>query len=100
MYSTHNEGKPVVAEKFRRVNSIKRMTAIGRKYYFGFLNKLVDECNNTYNNSIGGTQFMLIILLCLKKLNWVTNLLNLKLVIKSELLGIRMFLANVTPKAG
>ena len=69
MYSTHNEGKPVVDEKFRRVKSIKRMTAIGRKSYFGFLNKLVDEWNNTYNNSIGVTQFMLIILLCLKKLN-------------------------------
>ena len=69
MYSTHNEGKPVVDEKFRRVKSIKRMTAIGRKSYFGFLYKLVDEWNNTYNNSIGVTQFMLIILLCLKKLN-------------------------------
>ena len=41
MYSTHNEGKPVATEKFRRVKSIKRMAAIGRKSYFGFLNKLV-----------------------------------------------------------
>ena len=29
------------------------MTANDSKPYFGYLNKLVDDCNNTYHRSIG-----------------------------------------------
>ena len=46
MYSTHNEGKSVVAERFIRTlkNKIhKHMTATSKKAYFDNLNDIVDE---------------------------------------------------------
>ena len=52
MYSTHNEGKPVVAERFIRTlkNKIyKHMTAISKNVYFDVLNDIVDKYNNTYH---------------------------------------------------
>ena len=55
MYSTHNEGKSVVAERFIGTldNKIyKRMTAISKNVYFNILNDIVDEYNNTYHKTI------------------------------------------------
>ena len=55
MYSTYNEGKSVVAERFIRTlkNKIyKHMTAISKKVYFDVLNYIVDEYNNTYHRTI------------------------------------------------
>ena len=55
MYLTYNEGKSVVAEKFIRTlkNKIyKHMTAISKNVYFGVLNDIVDEYNNTYHKTI------------------------------------------------
>ena len=55
MYSTHNECKSVIAERFiKMLNSkmYKRMTANDSKSYLLYLNKLVDEFNNTYRHSI------------------------------------------------
>ena len=49
MYSTYNEGKSVVAERFIRTlkNKIyKHMTAISKNVY------LVDKYNNTYHKTI------------------------------------------------
>ena len=51
MYSTYNEGKSVVAERFIRTlkNKIyKHMTAISKNVYFDVLDDIVDEYNNTY----------------------------------------------------
>ena len=56
MYSSHNEGKLVVAERFIRSlrgKIYKKMTANNSKSYLDYLNKLVDECSNTYHRSIG-----------------------------------------------
>ena len=56
MYSTHNEGKSVVAERFIRTlkNKIyKHMTAISKNVYYDVLDNIVDEYNNTYHNTIG-----------------------------------------------
>ena len=56
MYSTHNEGKSVVAERFIRNlkdKIYKKMTANHSKYYLSCLNDLVDENNNTYHHLIG-----------------------------------------------
>ena len=53
MLSTHNEGKSVIAERFIKTlksKIFKRMTANGRKSYLSYLNKLVDEYNNTYHH--------------------------------------------------
>ena len=44
--------------------------------------------------------FMLIILIFMKNLNQVCKFLNLKLVIESGLISIRIFLAKVTQKNG
>ena len=51
MYSTYNEGKSVVAERFIRTlkNTIyKNMTAVSKNVYFDVLNDIVDTYNNTY----------------------------------------------------
>ena len=55
MYSTYNEGKPVVAERFIRTlkNKIyKHMTAVSKNVYFDVLDDIVDEYNNTYHKTI------------------------------------------------
>ena len=54
MYSTFNEGKSVVAERFIRTlknNIFKHMTAISKNVYFDVLDDIV----NKYNNTIHGT---------------------------------------------
>ena len=43
MYSTHNEGKSVIAKK----------TANDSKSYLSYLNKLVDQYSNTYHHPVG-----------------------------------------------
>ena len=51
MYSTYNEGKSVVAERFIRTlkNKIyKHMTTISKNVYFDVLADIVDGYNNTY----------------------------------------------------
>ena len=55
MYSIHNEGKSVVAERFIRTlkNKIyKYMTAISKNVYIDKLDDIVDEYNNTYHKTI------------------------------------------------
>ena len=55
MYSTNNEGKSVVAERFIRTlkNKIyKYMTAISKNLYIDKLDDIVQEYNNTYHTTI------------------------------------------------
>ena len=55
MYSTYNEGKSVVAERFIQTlkNKINNhMTAISKNVYFDLLDDIVDKCNNTYHKTI------------------------------------------------
>ena len=55
IYSTYNEGKSVVAERFIRTlkNKIfKHMTAISRNVYFDVLDDIVNKYNNTVHRSI------------------------------------------------
>ena len=55
MYSTHNEEKSVVAERFIGTlkNKIYRhMTAISKNVYFDVLDDIVDKYNNTYHKAI------------------------------------------------
>ena len=54
-YSTHNEGKSVVAERFIRTlrsRIYKYMTAISKNVYIDKLDDIVDEYNNTYHTTI------------------------------------------------
>ena len=55
MYSTCNEGKSVVAERFIRTlkNKIfKHMTAVSKNVYFDVLDDVVNKSNNTVHRSI------------------------------------------------
>ena len=55
MYSTHNKGKSVVAERFIKTleNVIyKHMITTSKNVYFNVLNDIVDEYNNTYHRTI------------------------------------------------
>ena len=55
MYSTHNEGKYVVAERFIRTlkNKIyKYMTSISKNVYIDKLDDIVNKYNNTYHSTI------------------------------------------------
>ena len=50
MYSTHNEGKLVVAERFIKTlksKIFKHMTAVSKNVYFDVLDNVVDKYNNT-----------------------------------------------------
>ena len=55
MYSTYNEGKSVVAERFIRTlkNKLyKHMTATGKKVYYDILDGVVNKYNNTKHSTI------------------------------------------------
>ena len=55
MYSTYNEGKSVVAERFIRTlkNKLyKHMTAAGKNVYYDVLDDVVNKYNNTKHSTI------------------------------------------------
>ena len=55
MYSTYNQGKSVVAERFIRTlksKLYKHMTAIGKNVYYGVLDDLVNKYNNIKHSTI------------------------------------------------
>ena len=55
MYSIHNEGKSVVAERFIRTlktKIYKYMTSISKNVYIDKLDNIVNEYNNTYHITI------------------------------------------------
>ena len=98
MYSTHNERKSVVAERFIRIlkNKIfKLMTAISKNVYFNVLGDIVNKYNNTVHKAIK-----------MRPIDVTTNFyaeykedsnkktLNLKLVILSEFLSTKTFFAK------
>ena len=49
IYSTHDEGKLVIAERFIKTLKAK---IYDRKCYLSYLNKLLDQYSNTYHHSI------------------------------------------------
>ena len=55
MYSTNNEGKSVVAERFIRMlksKIYKHMTSISKNVYIDKLDDIVNEYNNAYHTAI------------------------------------------------
>ena len=55
MYSTHNEGKSVVAEKsirYLKSNIYKYMTSVSKNVFIDKLDDIVNRCNNTYHSTI------------------------------------------------
>ena len=85
MYSAHNEGKSVVAERFIRTlksKIYKYMTSISKNMYIDKLDDIVDEYNNTYHTTIKMKPIDVKdnnTLILAKKL--IIKILNLKLVI-------------------
>ena len=52
IYSTHNEGKSVVAERFIRTVKNKILTVISKNIYFDVLDDIADKYNNTVHRTI------------------------------------------------
>ena len=55
MYSTHNEGKSVAAERFVRTSKneiYKQMTAVSKNVFIDKIDDIVDEYKNTYHRTI------------------------------------------------
>ena len=78
----------------------KQTTANDSKSYYSYLNKLVDEYNNTHHRSINKKPIDADYTALSEKLRQILKLLNLKLVIESELLKYKMFFAKFTQKIG
>ena len=73
MYSTCNEGKSVIAERFIKTlkdTIYKKMTANDSKSSLSCLNKLLDQYNNPYHHSIGNKKPIKCWLFCLDWTNW------------------------------
>ena len=97
MYSTHNEGKSVVAERFIRTlkNKIyKYLTSISKNVYIEKLDDIVNKYNNTYLRAIKmksvDAKSSTYIDSLVKKL--MIKILHLKLVILLEYQYIKIFL--------
>ena len=77
MYSTHNEEKSVLAERFIRTlkkKIYKYMTDVSQNVYVDKLDNIINEYNNTYHRTIKMTLLMMLMI----------KILNLKLVIMLE----------------
>ena len=80
MYSTYNEGKSVVAERFIRTlkNKLyKHMTATGKNIYYDVLDDIVNEYNNTKHNTIKMKYMLEIIKQCIL-MNIMKKIVDLK----------------------
>ena len=78
MYSTYNEGKSVVAERFIRTlknKILKHMAAISKNIYFDVL----DDIFNKYNNTAHRTIRMKIIYILIQLWKLMIKIQNLKL---------------------
>ena len=68
------------------------MVANGNKSYLPYLNKWVDQFNNTYHHSINKNSINADYSALTEKLKRIMKLLNLKLMIELELLGMKICL--------
>ena len=83
MYSIHNEGKSVVAERFIRTlktKIYKYMTSVSKNVYIDKLDDRVGEYNNTYHRTIKMKPIEIIHISILRK-KLMIKIPNLKLVI-------------------
>ena len=76
------------------------MTASNRKSYLSYLNKLVDQYNNTYRHSINKKPINVDYSALTEQIETDHKAPNLMLMIESELLSIKIFLVKVTLKMG
>ena len=97
IYSTNNEGKSVVAERFIRTLKTKiwkYMTSISKTMCINKLNDIVNEYNNTYHRTIKmkpvDVKDNIYILTFLMKI--IKKILNSKFVIMLEYQNTKIFL--------
>ena len=76
------------------------MTANSSKFYPAYLNKLVDQYNNTYHHSISEKPINADYSVLTERLIRILKLLSVELMIESELLSIRIFSVKVTLRIG
>ena len=76
------------------------MTACDSKYYLSYLNKLVDENNNSYDISLAKKPVDADYSAFTEEIQKHSKAPNLKLGRESGLLGTRIFLAKVALKIG
>ena len=96
MYSTYNEGKSVVAERFIRTlkNKLyKHMTTTGKNVYYDVLDDIVNEYNNTKHNTvkmkpIDVRNYIKEYIL----MNIIKKIVDLKKVIELEYLNLKIYL--------
>ena len=100
MYSTYNEGKSVVAERFIRTlkNKIfKQKAAISKNVYFDILDNIVNKYSNTVHSAIRMNRLMLQMILMLNTIKIkIKKILNLKLAIMLEFQNTKISLLKDT----
>ena len=96
MYSTYNEVKSVVAERFIRTlkNRIfKHITSISKNVYFDVLDDIVNKYNNTVHRTIKMKPIDVSVIIMLNTMKiQIKKILNLKLVTMLEFQNIKTFL--------
>ena len=100
MYSMHNEGKSVAAERFIRTlkkKTYKYMTSISKNVYIDELDNIVDKYNNTYHITI---KMKPVDVKSNKYIDVTIKIQNLRLVIVLEYQNIKIFLQKVTLQIG
>ena len=100
MYSMHNQGKSVAAERFIRTlkkKTYKYMTSISKYVYIDELDDIVDKYNNTYHITI---KMNPVHVKSNKYFDVMIKLQNLRLVIVLEYQNIKIFLQKVTLQIG
>ena len=81
MYSTHNAGKSVIAESFIKTLKAKieeNVTANDSIFYLSYLNKSLDQYNNTYHHSINKKPNIVDYYALTEKMRRILKLINLK----------------------
>ena len=101
MYSMHNVGKSVIAERFIRTlksKIYKYITSVSKNMYINKLDDIVNKCNNTYHSMIKmkSIEVKSNIYFDSSKKKWIIKILNSKLVISLEYQNKKTFLQRVT----
>ena len=100
IYSMHNEGKSVAAERFIKTlkkKTYKYMTSISKNVYIDELDDIVDKYNNTYHITI---KMKPVDVKSNKYIDVTIKIQNLRLVIVLEYQNIKIFLPKVTLQIG
>ena len=107
MYSIHNEGKSLVAERFIRTLTTKiykYMTLVSKNVYINKLDDIVGEYNNTHHTTIKmkpvDVKDDIYIYISILKKKLMTKILNLKLAIVLKFLNTKIFSLKGTHEIG